>query len=367
MKKRKTSSIGRLIFFTLFFKMKLLIFSGLRDKKLISKISPIISLEKIEKVYLIRNSPLQYQKLKSLSPPFYIIFISESIKFLCGLYVCLFKKIDYIIGIFLRPHGIFAYIFGKIFKKPVIQLFVGNDVDFIKKHERLFKNLLKSSARIGVRGSRSKKKLYDIVKKENKFFIHHNVYSPPAVNQEISGEKKMQDIVCIADFTKVKRIDVFLKVISKIKQKYPGIKASMAGGNGRKHHYEKMKHRMNLDENVTFEGIVNDVYSYLMKGRLFMMTSEAEGLPMSLIESMSVGLPCIVPDVGDIPDIAEDGTNALVVTPLDVEGFASSAIRLLEDENLYEKISQNAINTIRKKEKEFSLEYNKEIWDNILG
>lgn len=369
MKIRQTSWTGRSIFFALFSKMKLLIFSGLKDKKLISKISPIISLEKIEKAYLIRNSALKYQKVSSLSPPFFLnfLFIREFMKFLFGLYACLFKKIDYIIGIFLRPHGIFAYIFGKIFRKPVIQLFVGNDVDFIEKHERLFKNLLNSAKYIGVRGACSKQRLSNIIKRENKFFIHHNVYSPPAVNQKVSKGEKILDIVCIADFTKVKRIDVFLKVIAKIKQKYPGIKASMVGGNGRKHRYEKMKHEMNLDENVAFEGIVKNVYSYLMKSRLFMMTSEAEGLPMSLIESMSAGLPCVVPDVGDIPDIAEDGSNALVVTPLDVEGFASKAILLLEDRNLYEKISQNALGTIRKKEEEFSLQYNKEVWDSILG
>ena len=347
--------------------MKLLIFSGLKDKKLISKISPIISLEKIEKVYLIRNYPLKYQKVRSLSPPFYFIFISELIKFLFGFYVCLFKKIDCIIGIFLRPHGVFAYIFGKIFRKPVVQLFVGNDVDFIEKHEGLFKNLLKSAANIGVRGSRSKNRLSNIVKKENKFFIHHNVYSPRPVNQEISKGKQPYDIICVADFTKVKRIDVFLKVISEIKQKHPEIKATMVGGNGRKHRYEKMKHKMNLEKNVTFAGIVRDVYSYLVKSQLFMMTSEAEGLPMSLIESMSVGLPCIVPNVGDISDIAKDGFNALVVRTLDVKDFASKALQLLEDKDLYKKISHNALETIRKKEREFSLQYNKEIWDKILG
>jgi glycosyltransferase involved in cell wall biosynthesis len=347
--------------------MKLLIFSGLKDKKLISKISPIISLEKIEKVYLIRKTPLKYQKVSSLSPPFYFIFMGELIKLLYGFYVCLFVKIDCIIGIFLRPHGIFAYIFGKIFRKRVVQLFVGNDVDFIEKHERLFKNLLKSARKIGVRGSGSKKRLSNIIKKENKFFIHHNVYSHPPVNQEISGEKQPYDIICVADFTKVKRIDVFLKVISEIKQKHPGIKAAMVGGNGRKHRYEKMKHKMSLDENVTFAGIVRDVYSYLTKSRLFMMTSEAEGLPMSLIESMSIGLPCVVPNVGDISDIARDGFNAFVVRPLDVTDFASKALKLLEDKDLYTKISRNALETIRKKEEEFSLQYNKEIWDKILA
>jgi len=349
--------------------MKLLIFSGLSNKKLISKVSPLVSLEKIEKVYLLRNSVLRYPKVTSMTPPlfFNILIIREFIKFLYGCYVCLFKKIDYIIGIYLRPHGIFAYAIGKIFKKPVIQLFVGNDVDFIEKHRKLFKNLLKNTTYIGVRGMRSKRRLGNLVKQENKFFVHHNVYSPPREYQKIPGKKKVFDIICIADFTRVKRIDVFLKVILKIKQKYPEIRAVMIGGNGRKHFYEKMKNEMNLEKNVIFTGTVKDVYSYLSKSQLFMMTSEAEGLPMAMIEAMNTGIPCVVPDVGDISDIVENGYNALLVKPLDVKAFTSRIIQLLEDRNLYEKISLNAFNTIKKKEKEFSLQYNKEIWDKILG
>ena len=97
-----------------------------------------------------------------------------------------------------------------------------------------------------------------------------------------------------------------------------------------------------------------------------MLTSEREGLPMAMIEAMSLGLPCVVPDVGDIRDVANDSFNAFVVRPLDVDAFVTKLTRLFEDEVLYKRISKNAIETIRKKEKEFSLQHNIEIWGKIL-
>jgi len=349
--------------------MNILIFSGLSDKKLLSKISPLVSLEKIKEVYLIRNSRLQYDKVKSLSPPLLldVLFLREFIKFIYGFYVCLFKEIDYVIGIYLRPHGIFAWWIGRIFKKNVIQLLIGNDVDLIEKHPRIFKKLLSKAKNIGVRGNCSKIRISNIIKQENKFFIPNNIYSPPKEYRELCNGNKEISVICIADFTRVKRIDIFLNVILKVKKKYPEIKAVILGGDKRRSLYDKRKHKMGLDTNVTFTGIVKDVYSYLGKSKLFLMTSEAEGLPMAVIEAMSMGLPCIVPDVGDISEVARDGYNAFVVKPLDIGGFATKVIQLLEDNELYEKMSGNALNTIKKKEEEFSLEYNKRIWGNILG
>ncbi|UCC38803.1 MAG: glycosyltransferase family 4 protein [Candidatus Aminicenantes bacterium] len=351
--------------------MKLLVFSGLSDEKLISKISPILSLEKIEKVYLVRNSSFSFKKVISINPPFFlnILLIREIIKFLFGFYVCLFKKIDYVIGIFLFPHGIFAHVIGKIFKKPIIQLFVGKDVDLITKHRNIFKSLLKNAKYIGVRGNNSKRILNEIIKKEELFFIQRNVYSFLNPPDPEAPRLKDIDIIYVAHFDDYKRIDVFLKVISRIKEKYPYIKAALVGKDVRKGRtfYEKMRKELGLEENIRFPGYVENVYSYLDQSKIFLMTSESEGLPMSMIEAMNAGLPCVVPNVGDISDIAENNYNAFLVEPLDVAGFVSRTIQLLEDKNLCRKMSQNALDTIRKKGEEFSVQYNKKIWDNILG
>ena len=350
--------------------MKLLIFSGLSDKKLRSKLAPIIALEKVDKIYLIRNFPLSLPKIQSLKigQLIKIPFLRELAKLCYGYYVALVKGVDYVIGIYLIPHGILAYIIGKLLHKPTIQLFVGNDVDFIEKHKKVFKGLLSQAVHIGLRGFQSKQRLNNILKEEHKFFIHHNVFSLPEINQITSlRTKKTIDIIYIGDFTSVKRIDIFLKIIAKLKKKFPEIRAIMVGGDKKKKFYEKMKTKLKLETNVRFTGRVMDVYSYLIKSKLFLMTSEAEGLPMAAIEAMSIGIPCILPRVGDIPDLVQDGHNALLVKPLNEEAFISKATKLLQNKELYQKISKAALETIRKKEKEFSLEYNKLLWDKILA
>lgn len=346
--------------------MNLLVFAGLSDKKLQSKLRPVVSMEKVENAYLVRNSSLSLQKIHSLTPPssLNILFLRELIKLLLGAYVVFFKEVDFILGIYFRPHGLFACILGKVFGKPVIPVFIGNDVDFVEKHPLLFKNLLKTSHRIGVRGTRSKKRIREMENPDSQLFIHHNIFHLPEI--ESFSSSKTVDVLCIADFSRVKRMDVFLKIIQKIKEKKPGIKAVMLGGGRKRKFYEKMKNQLNLQSNVSFKGRVEDVESYLSQSRIFLLTSEAEGLPMSVIEAMAFGLPCVVPLVGDIPDVVEEGYNGYLINPLDTNGFVSKSLKLLEDQNLYQKMSQNALLTVKKKAPDFSLQSIKITWEQVL-
>lgn len=342
--------------------------AGLSDSKLLSKLSPITSLSKVEKIFLVRDVSLQYHKVHSLSVPvcFRFPLIKEFIKFIFGCYICSSKKIDYIVGSYLMPHGFIAYLIGRIFKKPVIQLFLGNDIDLIEKHPQWFQSLLMQARYIGVRGSRSEKRLGSIADLDRKFFVLHNVYDIPRFPPDKNREEKTTDIICVADFTKVKRIDVFLQIVSKVKERRPGVKAVMVGYYGRRKHYEKLKRKMGLDDTVRFAGRVSDVFPELTKSKVFLLTSEAEGLPMSMIEAMSLGIPCVIPDVGDVTDIAKDGVNALIVKPLDISAFISRVLMLLENEDYYGRISKEAYNSIREKEIDFSLPQLQHIWDKIL-
>lgn len=347
--------------------MNILLFSGLKDSKLISKIIPIVHQNKVKNIFLVRNRPLFFEKVRSYTPPriLNILIIREIYKFFTGVYLCIFKKVDYICGNFLKPHGIFAYYLGKLFRKPFILILVGNDVDFALKHKKIFKKLLFKAKWIGVRGTHSKNRINAVVKNSQKIFIHHNIFP---LNLEQTSEKRNKDIdvLCVADFSRVKRIDIFLKVIAQLRKKRSLVSAVMLGGGWRGFFYKTKIKKMKLTDNVRFEGKVDNVVSYLDRSRVFVMTSEAEGLPMSMLEAMSAGVPCVVPNVGDIPDIAQNEKNAFVVEPLRIKEFSDRIMRLLENPSLAERFSSEALNTLRKKEKEFSLPYNIKVWEKIL-
>lgn len=82
--------------------------------------------------------------------------------------------------------------------------------------------------------------------------------------------------------------------------------------------------------NVHLEGFRTDVDSYYYGADIFVMPSKREGLPVSLMEAMSCGLPCIASDIRGNRDLIENGRNGLLCE-LTASSF-STAIRTLVDD-----------------------------------
>jgi glycosyltransferase involved in cell wall biosynthesis len=86
-------------------------------------------------------------------------------------------------------------------------------------------------------------------------------------------------------------------------------------------------------ENVVFHGTVDndDLPSVLRKMDVYFQPSHREGLCISVVEAMAVGLPIVGSDVGGIPESVVDGTNGYLAPPGDVEGFSRSIRQLGRD------------------------------------
>ncbi|MDW8289274.1 MAG: glycosyltransferase family 4 protein [Armatimonadota bacterium] len=75
---------------------------------------------------------------------------------------------------------------------------------------------------------------------------------------------------------------------------------------------------------------------------IYVLPSLNEGLPMSILEAMSWGLPVISSPVGGIPEFVQDGFNGLLVPPTDIPALAQAMQRLIEDEELRLQMGANA-------------------------
>lgn len=72
--------------------------------------------------------------------------------------------------------------------------------------------------------------------------------------------------------------------------------------------------------------------SALAASAAFCLPSFDEGLPMSLLEAMAAGTPCVATSVGGIPDVVQDGISGLLVDPGDVAGLAEALRRVFADD-----------------------------------
>ncbi|MCR2824013.1 glycosyltransferase [Microbacterium sp. zg.Y909] len=66
-------------------------------------------------------------------------------------------------------------------------------------------------------------------------------------------------------------------------------------------------------------------------GEVLLLTSDREGLPNTVLEAMSSGMPVVAPDVGDIARVVTTATGFLVGDPEDTSGYVAALTRIVED------------------------------------
>jgi glycosyltransferase involved in cell wall biosynthesis len=97
---------------------------------------------------------------------------------------------------------------------------------------------------------------------------------------------------------------------------------------------EKLTARLGLRQDVTFEGRVphESLRDYYRGCDVFVLASfGVEGLPLSLLEAMACGRPCVASDLGGIPSALKDRVNGLLFKPKDVGGLAEKIMSVLCD------------------------------------
>ena len=96
-----------------------------------------------------------------------------------------------------------------------------------------------------------------------------------------------------------------------------------------------------MDSYVKLIGVVGNVATYLENTDVFILPSEYEGVPMTLIEAMASGLPIIASAVGGIKDMLVNGESALLIEPS--KDTLKDALELVSaDVGLREKLGKNA-------------------------
>jgi glycosyltransferase involved in cell wall biosynthesis len=97
---------------------------------------------------------------------------------------------------------------------------------------------------------------------------------------------------------------------------------------------------LGLDGSVELLGTRSDVDELLAGADLFVLSSESEGLPMSVLEAMAAGLPVVASAVGGVPELVRDGETGTLVPPHDSAALAGAIRRLVADPALRDRLGE---------------------------
>jgi glycosyltransferase involved in cell wall biosynthesis len=150
-------------------------------------------------------------------------------------------------------------------------------------------------------------------------------------------------IISVGRLSQQKRFDRLLRAFSILRKKIDNIYLIILGEGGLRKDLEDLAVRLNIDEVVDFPGFKKNPYAWITKSDIFVLSSDYEGFPNSLIEAMACGTAVISTDCPSGPDeIITNGKDGILV-PVEDEGMLADAMyNLLTDERLRKKLSDEA-------------------------
>ena len=98
-----------------------------------------------------------------------------------------------------------------------------------------------------------------------------------------------------------------------LKKQGLNLKMVILGDGPHKNNCMKLAESLGVEKNIIFEGYVDDIRPYINSSEYYLQTSSSEGLSISLIESMAVGLIPIATNVGDEQEIIHDNQTGVFV------------------------------------------------------
>jgi glycosyltransferase involved in cell wall biosynthesis len=104
-----------------------------------------------------------------------------------------------------------------------------------------------------------------------------------------------------------------------------------------------------MADRIALPGTRNDVPDLLSAADLFVLSSEREGLPVSLLEAMAAGTAIVTTDVGGVGEVVMGGESALLVMHGDASALASAMERVLTDAVLRQKLINNASRAVKER------------------
>lgn len=155
--------------------------------------------------------------------------------------------------------------------------------------------------------------------------IHKVESNRDQTRKELGISEDTLMVMCTANFNHVKGLDILVKAVVQL-GKNNGLKDVVfyIVGQPKKDRVELQQiiDEKGLTSYFHLEGISNQIPKYLSAADIYVQPSRNEGLPLSLMEACSVGLPIVASRIGGIPEVAIDGENAIL---FEVENSADCA------------------------------------------
>ena len=149
-------------------------------------------------------------------------------------------------------------------------------------------------------------------------------------------------LLFVGRLAEIKDLPTMIKAVALAIPRIPDLQLWIVGHGIMREPLESLAHELGIENNVTFWGERLDVARFFSTADVFAMSSVSEGLPMSLLQAMSVGLPAVVTNVGGMAEVVRNAHCGLYTRVGDSAAMAEAIVELASNPDRRDVFANNA-------------------------
>ncbi|HEP1568818.1 TPA: glycosyltransferase [Streptococcus suis] len=171
-------------------------------------------------------------------------------------------------------------------------------------------------------------------------------------------------IVSVGRLHEQKNQKLLIMAFADISEQLEGYDLEIYGEGPLENELRILIQRLNLSKRIFLKGTCSEIHKKMIDASLFVLSSDYEGVPNTLLEAMALGLPVISTDCrpGGARYVINNKENGLLVPRNDKTALSNSMLWMLRNPQIAEKMGKSANNSV----KEFSSEKIYDQWEECL-
>lgn len=257
-----------------------------------------------------------------------------------------------IVHVYFPPETMIASILKMIIPNiKVIRSFEGNVKQGLIKKNIIFHSLQNFDYAIFI--SKYVKNYYcdKIPEKllEKSIIIYNSASKIKTINKTIQHFAKNKKLVSVSGLNPSKNLFVIIEALYILKKKGYDLQLDILGDGSLREALQNKINSYDLQSNIHLRGFSNDVIQYLDNSSVFLHPADNEGFGIAVIEAMQRYCAVIVSNKGGLPEIITDNVDGLIADAYNAKEWACCIIRLLNNQDLIDKLGKAAYVTASNK------------------
>lgn len=161
--------------------------------------------------------------------------------------------------------------------------------------------------------------------------------------ERYDGEREDR-IVAAGRFTKEKNFPMLLNAFAEFHKSFPQYELWLYGDGELREEYSLLCRNLEISEFVHMPGFVPDLHEQIYRAKMYVSTSNHEGISNSMLEALALGIPAIVTDcpAGGARMFVKNDKNGLLIHMESKEELLQAMVRIATDENYAASLSKEA-------------------------